>query len=168
MKHTIIVILFTVLFSSHTFTQNKDSLYKYWITVGCWVDRDVRANLNYSFSYHGFFYKVGYLTKGESFPFGGFNGNNLHIRSIDISVGKRLQSEWFQTSLFAGPSYVFGEKLLITDSIEKFNTVGLETDVQLLFRLADEVGVGIGLYGNLNFVKNYVGININLTLGNGK
>ena len=45
---------------------------------------------------------------------------------------------------------------------------GLRTDIQLLFKLANEVGFGIGLYGNLNFIKNYAGVSVNITLGNGK
>ena len=160
-----LLILFSVNFLH---AQKEENLYKYWMTVGSWVDRDLTANFNYSFSIGNNFYKVGFLSKGDSFPFEGFGSDNILIRAIDISIGRRLQTEWFQASLFVGTSYVFGKKLLINDSIEKFNTVGLETDIQLLFRPANEVGIGIGLYGNLNFIKNYAGININLTLGNGK
>lgn len=165
-KYLLVFLLFFSVNLLHA--QKEEATYKYWMTIGFWIDRDVTANFNYNFSLDNNFYKVGYLTKGYSFPFGGFGSGNILIRSIDISIGRRLQFEWFQASLFAGPSYVFGKKLLITDSIEKFNTVGLETEIQLLFRPSNEVGIGIGLYGNINFIKNYVGININLTLGNGK
>lgn len=167
MKKIFLIMIFfwTINF---LFAQEEEETIKYWITVGCWVDRDIATNISYSFSLGDNFYKVGYLSKGDSFPFRGFGSDNILIRSVDISFGKRLQSDWFQLALFIGPSYVFGKKLLQTDKIEKFNSIGLEADIQLLFRLANEVGIGAGLYGNLNSVKNYIGINVNLTIGNGK
>jgi hypothetical protein len=89
--------------------------------------------------------------------------------SIDISIGKRIQSEWFQASLFAGPAFVFGKNdIALPGEYEKFNTLGFETDMHLLFRPANEVGFGIGLYSNLNFQRSYAGINISITIGNGK
>lgn len=150
------------------FAQEKDTTYKYWITLGFFINPDITFNMNYSFALGNNFYKVGYQTKGDGLIWGGFGKNKFLFRSIDISIGRRLQSKWFQASLFAGPSYVFGKKTLTTNSVENFNTIGIETDLQLLLRPANEIGIGIGLFGNLNFTKNYAGININLTFGNGK
>jgi len=169
MKKTFLIIIFAMSLCSSTFSQTNDSSYKYWMTIGFMADGDVRANFDYSFSYHSNFYKIGYLTKGTSLVFGGFEDDHLKIKSVDFSIGKRFQSKWFQAAIFAGPAYIFGEKLLLAPySIEKFNAVGVKSDIQLLFRLANEVGLGFGLYGNLNVIKNYAGINVNITLGNGK
>ncbi len=157
-----------ILLVKTSYAQERDTSYKYWMTIGGWIDRDVNLNFNYSFSLGPDFYKVGYFIRGgfSQNPIPSTNGYLYH--SVDISIGKRLQSKWFQASLFAGPSYIFGEKRVAANNNEKYNTIGLETDLQLLFRLADEVGIGLGLFGNLNFEKNFTGFDINLTLGNGK
>lgn len=166
MKKNLIVILFFSI--NILFAQEKDTTYKYWITFGSWIDRDIATNINYSFSLGNNFYKVGYFIKGGFSQTPSVGDNGYLFNSVDISVGRRLLFEWFQTSAFAGPSFVFGKKRISQNNTEKYNTVGFQTDIQLLFKPADEFGVGIGLYGNLNFVKNYSGININLTIGNGK
>jgi hypothetical protein len=44
----------------------------------------------------------------------------------------------------------------------------LESKIQLLIKPANEVGFGISFYGNLNPMKNFGGINLNVTIGNGK
>ena len=164
----ILFVLIILVFVRTMSAQGKDSTYKYWMTVGFFFNPDITFNLNYSFSLGNNFYKVGYQTKGDGLIWGGFGKNKYLFRSLDFSIGRRLQSKWFQASLFIGPSYVFGKKLLMTNTVEDFSTIGLETDMQVLFRPANEVGIGIGLFGNLNFIKNSAGININLTLGNGK
>ena len=168
MNFFFVIIIFVVSFCSLTFSQSNDSLYKYWMTIGFMFDRDVRVNFDYSFSFHNSFYKIGYLAKGTA-VLGGFEDDHLKIKSVDFSIGRRFQSKWFQAAFFAGPAYIFGEKLLLAPySIKKFNSVGIKSDIQLLFRLANEVGIGVGLYGNLNPIKNYAGINLNITLGNGR
>ena len=148
--------------------QKVDTTYKYWMTIGGWIDRGFTTIFSYNFSLIDNFYKVGYFVRGGIFYNSSVGEDGYLFNSIDISIGKRLQSEWFQVSVFGGPSYVFGKKHVSHGNTEKYRTIGLETDIQLLFKPANEVGIGIGLYGNLNFVKNYAGININLTIGNGK
>ncbi len=166
MKKTILLLL--ILFSSnYLFAQKKDSTYKYWITLGYMMNKYVSFNLNYTFSPRDNFYKIGYFVRGGYF-FPGIGADGYLYNSIDFSIGKRFQSEWFTAVFFAGPSYLFGEKLISNNNKVNFNTIGLQTDVQLLFRPANEFGIGIGLYGNLNFEKNFAGININFTVGNGK
>jgi len=167
MKKNLLVLL--ILYSSGLLqAQKEDTAYKYWMTIGFFFDADVTLNLSYNFALGENFYKVSYQKKGDAILGGGFNHSDFLFREIDISIGKRLQFEWFQASLFTGPSYVYGKRRFRNSRIEKFDTVGLETDIQLLFRPANEIGLGIGLYGSLNFIKNYAGININLTFGNGK
>lgn len=161
-------IILLLLSGNLLLAQEEDTAYKYWITLGGWVERNASLNLNYSFSICDNFYKVGYFIRGGFSQSPSVGDDGYLFNTIDISIGKRFQSEWFQASVFAGPSYIYGEKRISQGNNENYNTVGLESDVQLLFRLADEVGVGVGLYGNLNFEKIYAGLNVNLTLGNGK
>ena len=147
--------------------QEKDTTYKYWVTIGLiGYEGDLALNLSYNFSLAEKFFKVGYLLKCGMM--GGLAEDGFLHKSIDISIGDRWQSEWFQSSLFAGPAFIFGEKKNSTGDRENYNTIGVETELQFLFRMANEVGIGLGLYGNLNFQKSFFGFNINFTLGNGK
>jgi len=151
--------------------QEKDTTYKYWMTIGVMiVNWDFTGNFNYTFSLNDNFYKVNYLTKGadviaqQQLP----GREGIFYNSIDVSIGKRIKSKWFQASFFAGPAYVYGEKYIDTNRKDKFKTAGLQMDAQFLFRLANEVGIGVGLFANLNFEKNFMGFDVNITLGNGK
>ncbi len=149
--------------------QESDSSYKYWMTLGLGsFDDNISGNLSYSFSIGENFYKVGWLIQDEFNPISGASFGSADFNSIDISIGKRFQSEWWQASFFAGPSFVFGENKISSGNRERYNTIGLQTDIQLLLRLADEIGIGVGLWGNANFEKSRAGINVNITLGNGK
>ncbi len=163
------IIILSILYSfSLLQAQENDSNYKYWMTWGfMWINEDISGNLSYSFSIDDCFYKVGWLIQDEFNPFGG-SFETAELNSIDFSIGKRFQSKWWQAAFFAGPSYVFGENKVSNGDREKYDTFGLQTDIQLLFRLADEIGIGAGLWGNANFEKSLAGININITLGNGK
>lgn len=167
----ILLVVLLLLSSNLLYAQSEDTSYKYWITVGGMLmfNKDLASiNLNYSFSIDRNFYKVAYFSRGGVSQNPSVGNDGYLYNTIDISIGKRLQSEWFQAAFFVGPSYLFGKKELSADNFEDYDTVGLQSDVQLLFRLADEVGVGVGIYGNLNFENSYAGLNVNITLGNGK
>lgn len=167
-----ICLLFVFLLTATTFCQNNDSTYKYWMTIGIWnQNQEMTFNLDYSHSLGDYFYKVGFLFKGEWSPLGSSNiaGPDKYIfYTVRTSIGKRFQSKWFQTSVFCGPALLFGDKGINYDLDKKFTTVGLESKIQLLIKPANEVGFGISFYGNLNPMKNFEGINLNVTIGNGK
>jgi hypothetical protein len=160
-------LTFLLLLTTTTFCQNKDSTYKYWMTLGMWVNQgEITFDGDYSFSLGNYFYKVGYLSKDdETFHAG---PDIYFFNSISGSIGKRFQSKWFEASVFCGPSCIIGEKGINQNIIKKFTTVGLESKIQLLIKPANEVGFGISFYGNLNPMKNFGGINLNVTIGNGK
>jgi len=163
------ILIAILTFVINLTAQDSTNEYKYWLTLGAGVGVDeqtVSVNFNYSFSLGDNFYKIGYLHRGGIL--GGPGEDGLLNTAVDISIGKRIQSDWFQVSFFTGPSFIFGEKSIGHGDSEKFKTVGLETYMQLLFRPENALGIGFGVYGNLNFVKSYVGINLNLTIGNGK
>ncbi len=148
--------------------QESDSSYKYWMTFGLGsIDDNISGNLSYSFSVGENFYKVGWLIQDKFNPIGS-SFETVDFNSIDFSIGKRFESEWWQAAFFAGPSFLFGEKKVPSGDRERYNTIGVQTDIQLLLRLADEIGIGVGLWGNANFEKGRAGINVNITLGNGK
>jgi len=165
MKKTIFLILFSV-FSQTLPAQEKAGEYRYWMTIELYLsNNNVSVGTNYSFSLGDYFYKAGYFFR-SAFSLGDKPAvdNTGHYYRC---TGQRFQSEWFQAAFFAGPAYVFGEKRVIFE-YQKYSTAGLQTDIQLLFRIANEIGIGVGLYGNLNFEQSYAGINLNITMGNGK
>lgn len=148
--------------------QKDSSKYKYWMTMGFIINRDVNINFNYTFSTGPNFYKVNYFVRSGFSQQANLTSDGYLYRALDVSIGKRFQSEWFQIAGFVGLSFIFGEKRKGNDLTAKYSTLGTQTDLQLLYRIANEVGIGIGLYGNLNFEKSYGGANINITIGNGK
>ncbi len=159
------ILILSMLYSiSLLQAQENNSDYKYWMTWGLmWINEDISGNLSYSFSISDNFYKVGWLIQDKFNPFGG-SFETAELNSIGVSIGKRFQNEWWHAAIFAGPSYVFGENKVR----EKYDTIGLQTDIQLLFRFANEIGIGVGLWGNANFEKSRAGINVNITIDNGK
>ncbi len=125
-----VILIFILLFSEKSLlAQNEDSTYKYWITIGGMATSELASlNLGYTFSLADNFYKVSYFTRGGFSQNPSVGDDDYLYNTIDISIGKRFQSEWFQASIFAGPSYLFGKKKLSEDNFENYNTVGLESD----------------------------------------
>jgi hypothetical protein len=163
MKIAIMLIALWV-FCIPIFSQDNDSSYKYWMTLGIMpLFNDVSVSFSYNFSIKDNFYKIGYQKKGNSIT----EGLGHMFNTIDISYGKRIISEWIFADFFIGPSYIYGEKLAAKNR-ENFKTAGLQADTQLLFRMANEIGIGFGLYGNLNFERSYTGFSLYFTIGNGK
>jgi hypothetical protein len=147
--------------------QRNDTTYKYWMTGGIMLQsKDASVNVSYNFSINDFFYKVGYRAVGGA-PLQRFGSLEREFNTFDISIGRRTISDWVFAAFFIGPCFIYGDKLVDHD-IKNFNTIGLQVDAQLLFRLANEIGIGLGLFGNLNFERAYAGIGLNVTIGNGK
>jgi hypothetical protein len=160
------ILLVMLVCVSVSFSQENDSTYKYWMTLGLWADRDADVALNYSFSPGQNFFTVGYFERGGFL--GGLASDGYHISAVNASIGDRIQSQWFHVSGFIGPSFIFGRKIIPGGDQESFKTIGLDLQSQFLFRVANEVGFGLALYGNLNPVKNYSGFRFMITIGNGK
>jgi hypothetical protein len=153
-------------------SQDKDSDYKYWMTGGIWLQQYLEGSvtLSYQFSLEDYFYKVGYLVKGAAALDGGFttNADGFLFRSVNISIGDRLEDRYYQIATFIGPSFVFGENRKNNDEIVNFSTVGLQFDTEIVFKPVSEIGLGLGIYGNLNFKQPFYGMNVLINIGNGK
>ena len=160
------LILLIVVGVNPSFAQDNDSTYKYWMSLGVWADRDVVVNLNYSFSPGRTYFTIGYFERGGFL--GGLASDGFLFRTVNASIGDRMQSNWFHVSGFIGPSFNFGQRLVLGGSQESFKTVGIDIESQFLFRPANEIGFGLAVYGNLNLVRNYSGFKFLLTIGNGK
>jgi len=153
-------------------SQDKDSVYKYWMTGGIWFQEYLQGSvtLSYQFSLDNYFYKVGYLVNGAAGLDGGFiaNADDFLFRSVNISIGDRLEDRYYQIATFIGPAYVFGEERNNKNELENFSTVGLQVDAQFVFKPVSEIGLGLGLYSNLNVKQSFYGMNVLINIGNGK
>jgi len=144
--------------------------------MGGWPnERIIVLHSAYCFSIHDNYYKVAYYSKGKDSPFGPSWFALPHeyiLRSVSLSIGKCYRSNWFEASGFCGPSFVYGKKGLYETSEKlidkKVYSMGIEGELQFLFRPAKEVGMGFGFYADLNLIKNFAGAMVTLTLGNGK
>ena len=122
MKNKTLFVVIFFLITGLLKAQNEENIYKYWMTLGCgFQNKYIAINFNYSFSLGDNYYKVGFFERGEFNPFGdglspGEDGYLIH--SVDISIGKRFQSKWFEASFWGGPSYLFGEKKITADNYE--------------------------------------------------
>lgn len=169
---TISTFLILFFMSGTIMSQDKGSDYKYWMTGGMWLQKYLEGSvtLSYQFSVNNYFYKVGYLVKGAAALDGGFttNADGFLFRSVNISIGDRLEDRYYQIAAFIGPSYVFGENRKYHNEIVNFSTVGLQFDTEFVFKPVSEIGLGLGVYGNLNFKQPFYGMNVLLNIGNGK
>jgi hypothetical protein len=171
MKKVLLILI--LLFSGKSLlAQNDDSTYKYWMTGGFWLQKYLKGSvtLSYQFSLENYFYKVGYLVNGAAKLDGGFttNADGFLFRSVNISIGDRLEDRYYQIATFIGPAFVFGEERNNKNELENFSTVGLQVDAQFVFKPVSEIGLGLGLYSNLNFKQSFYGMNVLINIGNGK
>ena len=165
-----ILLLLGLACAPSTFAQGQDSTYKYWMTLGVGIDRDWSSSVSYSFSWGDNFYRVSFLDRGASrwLKPGGLDEDGYLFKAIDFGIGGRIQSGWFRMSEFVGPSFLFGRKQLPGNVDGPFTSVGISLDAEFMFRPADEIGMGVALFGNGNFEKSFMGYNIRISFGNGK
>ncbi|NLT51274.1 MAG: hypothetical protein GXX85_10185 [Ignavibacteria bacterium] len=165
-----VFLLCILVLTSKAFAQESDSTNSYWMTLGFFINpvdnSELTGNFDLNYKIKDFFYKVGFFAQGGVLK--QFGESGYSFRKIDISIGKRILSEWFHSSLFIGPTFIYGEKEQTMTNYTTFNTVGLEANLQLLLRIANEVGIGFGIYGNINYEHSFAGASLYITIGNGK
>lgn len=142
---------------------SNDDPYKYWLTfsTGFIPQNYISSSYSYHFSWREYFIKAGIFGRIS------WSLSGLQCTSYDISLGKRNLTKWFMGSYYLGLAYTKGE-LRDNGNTNRFNTIGLQGNVQYVLRLADEIGIGVGGYANLNYFRSYLGAEINFTIGNGK
>ncbi len=142
--------------------------YKYWLTFGFgWNGSSLAGNLAYTFSWDSYFGKVGYHAYGYEL-FSRFYHGEHEFRSLCLSVGKRLKSRWVHFTGFQGVSIAKVNEFVKHGEYKTFYTPGLQTELQVILKPADEIGIGIGVLANVNFAHSYAAVTANLLLGNGK
>jgi hypothetical protein len=168
MKTTTFTLL--LLFSVPVLCQNKDTTYKYWMPIGIAMEPwYYTLHTGYCFSIGDNFYKAGYFVKTD--PLGDIYGaspGKFALRSFSALIGKRVQWKWFAAYAFGGISYVDGSEGINDWKDKIIHTVGLQAEIHLLLRPANEVGIGLSGFANANAAKCFVGSTVTLTIGNGK
>lgn len=157
--------------TDQSFAQADSIKNKYWISGGMWMDDEFNGsiNINYCFSYENYFFKTGYIVNGASSTISGniiLNKEGYIFRNISFSIGNRLKEEYYQSNIFIGPSISFGKQRTLNRD-KYFTALGVLTEAQLFYLLADEVGFGVTLYGDINYIKSFNGITFSLLIGNG-
>lgn len=169
MKKILFLLLFILMMPA--FCQENDTTYKYWLPIGVQMETgNFTFHTGYCFSVANNFYKAGYFLKGDILPSGYSKADpgKYVFRSFSALMGKRTQTKWFAAYAFGGLSYVEGSKGISSGIDKKIHTVGLQAEVYLLFRIANEIGIGVSGMGNVNATKCFVASTVTFTIGNGK
>lgn len=163
MKKWVRNTLFIFLFCSvNLFSQEDTDVYKYWINTGGGVstEHDLSLLLSYTFGYEKF-YQVAFNDSQNFSLFG--DSDKQSLKSLSFAYGTRVKYEWFYATAFAGIALVrhrnYNHKLF---------QPGIYLNSQAMFRLANEVGLGVNVYTVLTFNKSVVGLRFCISLGNGK
>ena len=157
----ILFIMILTPFSS--IAQDSVKTFKWWYNSGRGVGtKGFHVGANYNFSIRKQYYQVGY-NLGEYNLF----GNTLHL--LNFGIGKRIIKRYFLLAGFIGPAYVWAtENYFNNRSIFMYSTIGLVSNLQLIFKPIKFLGVGIELYGNANFKQSTGGIRISFHISNNK
>lgn len=143
--------------------QEENPKQKYWFNVGLGINNSSVANIggNYNFSFKEYYFQVGYqfISRGLGLPYSYLFYKEFPLYALNVGVGNISKNRFVFFGNFIGPSYVWGEKLgedidiYGHRQIEKFNTVGIAINSQLFFKPLSEIGLGLELYGNINFIR---------------
>jgi hypothetical protein len=126
---------------------------------------------NMSVSYHYFIKRVGlqigYHSSSDTKIWW---RSNQKLNDLYLGIGKRWENTRFDFSVFGGPSYAYGSFLVpITDTAgvvkeypNRFKTLCYHTEVNLTYKIAYDIGIGLTLYASLNEKYSVAGAQINL------
>ena len=119
----------------------------------------INFGINYYRSVGNNFYQIGF---DETFSV--FGGNRI-IGNINTGIGKRIFNKYFLGAGFIGPNFVFGK---IRDDNKHFFTIGIASNIQIIFKPIKDFGIGTELFANLNFKVSTIGFRLILHISNAK
>lgn len=117
----------------------------------------------------------------ESFPFQPNEPTYYELNVSYVSVYAKkclLAKRKIRVDVELGPSYIHATKTTYTDleypyysghytsEKERFNNIGISGKADLELKLGDNVGLSLGVIGNLNEIRKNGGITLGLCLGN--
>jgi len=168
MKQFILVVCAVSFLSFSAQSQDSTHTYKEWINAGIGFSspfektRGIKFSfvLSYNFGWDNIYYQVG---------INGVKQPNVEryldydISSISFLPGLRTMNRWLHGSVFLGPAPTSTNKSNTTTIVW---TVGLVLNLQGFLKLAEDVGLGIDVYGNLNTTQSVAALRFALHISN--
>lgn len=176
MKKTFFILMM-VMFIQTLSAQEYNPKYKYWFNIGLGINNSSVANIggNYNFSFFkDYYFQVGYqfISRDLGLPYSYLFYKEFPLYAVNIGIGYITKNRSILFGNFIGPSYVWGERLGENKDvfghrqIEKFYTAGIAINSQLFFKPLPELGLGLELYGNINFVRTMAEIKVSIHFNN--
>lgn len=166
------VCLFTFFSSALVAQDNKyeeiiinNKIYKpgsSWLKIGEGIgynsslkSNELNTLISISFRIRNTYLQIGYHLSSDKFI---SQYTYQKLNNLYVATGWRKETEKYNLSLFAGPSYSYGGYWFDNDSIgEKrykgFSEVGFIAVADYTFKIFYDLGFGLSLYGSIN--KNY-------------
>ncbi len=152
-KH--LVLTFVTLYSIQNIYSQESNFSKIdWLSVGVGIGemRHISGFISYTFVDENI-YQIS-INRNEEFSI--FDNNPNYVLSTNFAFGKKVEWSFIFGGLFAGPSFVFGKKK--GENIKY--TIGINVSGQFLFSPTDVLGIGIDVFGNLNFYEPIYGLRL--------
>ena len=140
-----------------------------WLSGGAYIDNDVTSiHLSCAVEVGKTTLSAGVGSRGGLLTKVANDGYGFQV--VNLSVGRRWHTAWTHASVLIGPSLLTGDQRhdAGTFTYTRVQTVGLDLQSLFLFHIDNEVGLGIGIYGNLNPVHSFVGVRLHAMLGDGE
>lgn len=151
----LVLIFITLSVFINTNAQEKSVKDIDWLAVGFGIgeDKHISNFISYSFVDENIYQ----LSVNGNQEFSIFRINDPdYVVSTTFAYGKKVEWLFVFGGLFAGPSFVFGKKK--GEQIKY--TIGVNINSQILFSPSDVLGVGIDVFGNINFYEPIYGIRL--------
>ena len=161
-KWSLIVIF---IISAYAYGGNKTSDYKRWIILatGQGFPQDDSKGLSYNFGRNDFYQLA--INCNSDFT---LDETTPRFSFVSIAKGYCLSDRFTHVALFVGPAYLWGSRKYIHNSDNRFKSVGVVSNIQIVFKPLSVLGVGSDIFYLLNYNKNSLGIRMVLFIGHNK
>lgn len=170
------IVLLLVCYISKSYAQDKpvwkqDTIignnifrkHSNWLSAGAGVARNNQlaktqfaGGLDYNFHLRAEYFQLGLFLSGDAY--GNYNNYQFHV-----CYGKRVETTSINFSYFAGPSYsVLFEYIGNKPKSSPDNALGIYAAAQLIKKVKFDVGIGGGLFADINTRQSVVGAKIDI------
>lgn len=123
---------------------------------------DSNIGIDYHLNIKNRYYQIGVMRTKELK--GLFPANYIRVfNDFHFSMGKKIENVKMAYFGYAGPSIIYGKNHY---SEEAYVTIGVQGQLQCIYKHFFDVGMGLTLYGNINFRYSSAGIRLNIFFSN--
>lgn len=178
MKVFLVAAALLMTITGRTYSQTPVGAEGMWVTLGLGLaqpNTDYGLGASYNFAKKQNIYRLG-LASEAALTLG---NNPSHYRYVlNAGVGRRAFGRYFMLAQFVGPALVYAVNRTsilsgdgeYQDHFERKWTPGLAADAQFFVKplgfILPEVGIGVDLFANLNFVQSFYGFRLSLLFHN--